>query len=473
MQTGRSNLAAALLVLALVNTGCGDNEPPQGEVRSGDRIRAMYFVDDAGTRIPRGWFDRQLGVECTWMGGEEPMCLPAYLGTNFFADAACTEPIAEVRPPLACDSAPAAYVAVWRDPCDENIADEVRTITDEPVPGPLVYQYSSWTGTCNPFPNDGAVTYRRTGTRLGPAQLVHGRVVNAGHGRIRTRTILGGDGTRVPSGAFDAELDVACWLDEDLGCLPSATHSGYAEDDACARPVARALLACGPPRYTATYAGGQLALYEGSELITSDPADELAVYSTYAPGDEPSAVCDPTTISAWEGTGLYRAGSPVDLDRLVPVERQVGLGGPTVPAWRVTGAHRELIGHHLAGTDLECHPEQIAPGLWRCLPYLSRVSRGVTYADDACTQPIAVAVGFDPAVDHLPAIERRSDGACGETLHPFALGAERPAGSTFRRGPDDTCVVLEQVVMGFDFRVFDVGAEATLAMFPTLTPIVE
>lgn len=69
---------------------CGDNEPAQGEVRSGARIRAMYYIDAEGDRIPRGWFDRERDAACEWTAGPSPYCIPTdRRDTNVYADVTC------------------------------------------------------------------------------------------------------------------------------------------------------------------------------------------------------------------------------------------------------------------------------------------------------------------------------------------------------------------------------------------------
>ncbi len=460
------------LALALI-AGCGDDTDPQPPTtRSGSRIRAMYFVDDAGDRILRGWFDRALGVECTWMAGDHPPCLPPYLGTNTFTDPGCTQPVAVVNPLGACSPPLPAYMAVWRDPCQEGVVDEVWTV-GEPVVLPTVYQYSSRQGTCNPHPTSPMETYYRAGRRLREGELVYGDVATLGGGRIRTQAIVGVDGSVVPGYAYDAELGATCYLDDDLACFPEGSWTSDAEDDACARPVAMEQTGCGAPGYIVAFDGTNRTLFTGGELITSDPAVAWEGFTNVDPATGEPSVCAPVRRSPRAGYGLYRGGAPVGVD-LVPVHRELDAGRSIQGSWRVAGEHRELVEYVDRERGAPCHPELVAAGGWRCVPYVNLMIPSFAYADPACFLPIPIAVGFGPGTEDDPSAIRTGDG-CGpaQLRAMYRTGPERPPGATYFQVAGRPCEPLDQTFMGIPFRVFEVGDPVTLAAFPRLTPIVE
>jgi hypothetical protein len=79
-------------------TDGGDGGPAPGDNVSGTRIRAVYLNGTDGSRAFDGWHDAQLGVDCSFVPAADGLtrCLPSGGPTvgNYYADAACTEPLA-------------------------------------------------------------------------------------------------------------------------------------------------------------------------------------------------------------------------------------------------------------------------------------------------------------------------------------------------------------------------------------------
>lgn len=454
-------------------SACGDNLMPEAGIRSGARLRAMYFTDAEGDRLFRGWFDRELGVECRWTGGDAPRCLPDLTPTSQFLDARCTEPLAEVldpAPPGACAAPPPGYVGVGRDPCDAAAIDEVWPLTGETVAVTVVYDYDATAGTCTPRePAATPRSYYRAGPKLDRDHFVRGTVAALGRARIRSRTILGDDGSMAPLGAFDTELGAACAPSEADGCVPDAARAVLAEDAACTRPVITAATACEPPAIISAGHGSSRTLFERGALVTADPERDLLLYdmSVFIAGQGWS--CSELTGRVNPGYGAYRAGREIPLTALAPAEARDGEGARIRPSWLVAGDHRELVGYRDAQLGFGCAPAQVAPGEWRCLPVLPYVTR-VFFADAACTEPLPLIFDFGEGPAGLPGTEAVPEGSCGRRLRAYAPGAERAPQSYYYRA-GGTCEPWG--TPDFPVHAFELGPEVSLEPFPALAPVTE
>ena len=141
-----------------------------------------------------------------------------------------------------------------------------------------IYQWSS--GGCTPTQPTSDTTYYRTKDSIGPERFVAGRVVELGGGRIKTRTIVGDDGSLAPAGAFDSDLDATCTVSSDrMQCIPAFVGSNIAEDTTCSLPIGVAPQSCAPPRYIGV-AHDQLRLWRTGELYTDDPTRVITVYDS-------------------------------------------------------------------------------------------------------------------------------------------------------------------------------------------------
>src|SRR5678815_848015 len=123
-------MGGILRVFALLASlaGCAATPAP-ADVASGSRLRAVWQVAD-GTRRLVGWHDTQLDLDCDfafYQHGRDHRCLPDVAQVfSYFADAACTEPVA-----LAFTTDPPHYgVSIPVDTCTTDttiyaLGDEV------------------------------------------------------------------------------------------------------------------------------------------------------------------------------------------------------------------------------------------------------------------------------------------------------------------------------------------------------------
>ena len=465
-------MSERLIVVAIASAlgACGDNEPPAGEIRSGARIRATYFETAEGDRIHRGWFDRELGVDCAW-SGDPPRCLPAHMTTTVYRNAACTEPVVEALPRDGCGDPAPDYVGAPRDPCDDAV-DQLWRIGGA-IAIDTVYGFDPRTDTCSPRPADPA-TYRyyAAGERVALETFVGGRVELLGRGRVRSRTIVGDDGALVPIGGVDTELGAGCRFDLEPVCYPEASYAWHAIDDACEVPVATAPAGCAPPAVIANNRVDPPALYARGELVTDDPEEVLRLYdmSILVAGEGWS--CAPFVGSVLPGFAMYRAGAPIASDGLVPVEEVVGEGARIAPEWLVAGGHRELAGHRDLALDQGCVPTEVSPDTWRCTPRSpSYVVWTYFYGDPDCTEVLPLTFEYGDESSGQPTFSRDQDDPCGWPLRAYELGAVRPPGTYFVPRPQgcEPYVFADNT----DLRAYEVGPETSLESYAALTPVVE
>ena len=313
-----SSVAACAVGLGLaagLGAGCGDNEQPQGVIKSGSRLRASYFVDDDGDRMFRGWFDRDLAGECTWSGGDAPRCLPARIATHQFRDADCREPVVPwTRDPSdICAPRPAGYLAIARDACAADAVDELWTVGPEAVVLGTVHDLDARTGTCTARTVEPTSTFLHGAERVALDRFVGGQPRDLGHGRIRTRSIVSDDGAVVPGRAFDTELGATCEPTVERGCFPASAAATFAEDDACDHPVLTVPTACSPTPYLYMPQTTPVSLFERGELVTSDPARDLVLYNMSFIIAGQGWSCSRSNVRLLPGFSLYRAGPTVPL----------------------------------------------------------------------------------------------------------------------------------------------------------------
>ncbi len=449
-------------VPAFVLLACG-SEAREG-IHSGSRLRAKFLVDADGDRMFQGFHDRDLDADCAWAGGDEPRCLPEHVGTITFRDAACSDPLLAATPG-ECSPVP-RYVTVGRDDCTDGAA-RVWHVGAQVAPA-QVFLLDTLSHACTPAAPDPSVMYYGAGEEVALDRFVGGSVVEQGQGRLRTRTIAGRDGSRLPRGAFDAALATACTpsLERSL-CMPTFLGTIFTTDAGCTFPAVGYPAACEPPRYIGI-AHDELELWELSEPLTPVPSQLYIQILVVATG----WTCSPVNVRVNPGALLYSSHARRPLADLAPVERVAGEGGGRLQSlWIAGDSYRSWDGFHDRTLDAECTPTEVAAGQWRCLPPMPQVSLYPMFPDPACSleAPPHAYVAADDVADHR-AIAWEPDGPCRSTAHLHELGAELASGSLYYR------TASECMQLSWDTsvqRVFMVGAEIPLDDYAVMTPMVE
>ncbi len=461
-------LVATCAAAAAAAVACGDNDLPQSHERSGSRIRAMYQVDAEGDRLFHGWYDQTLDRECVWSAGGDPRCLPAFEETAVFLDAQCQQPALErarAVPPQTEPPLP-AYLGVRRSPCAERPLLELSALTGAVVAPLFVWSLDASAGTCRGRAADYVTyAYYPTGEPLPPETFVGGEVANLGGGRIRTRTVVGDDGSLAPIEAFDTELGASCEPDLERGCVPAAAYASIAEDAACLRPIAAALNRCEPPAVIAHTRSDTVRLYRRGDVFTDDPEEVVTIFdmSVFITGQGWS--CTERQAQVIAGRTLYRAGAEISVDRLAQVADRTGEGRRLRPQWLQAGGHRAVYGYLDVAEGTTCSPTEVVPGVWHCLPDLRGIWRDFFYANATCSEPLAL--GFDYG-EHTPVIEtvRNDDGTWRPRL--YELGLERAPGTYFWTS-DEGCVPYSDG----EFTAHELGAEVSIDRYAPLALVTE
>ncbi|MCE9576166.1 MAG: hypothetical protein K8W52_23660 [Deltaproteobacteria bacterium] len=458
----RRVMGGMMMAGTLWTLGCADDALVQGEIRSGSRIRAVYWVDAEGDRLFKGWFDRERGEECEWTAGPHPRCVPDHAQAWMFADADCTEPVAFVFGTVgACPAAPPPYVGVQGDPCEPGSVGELWALSPEPIAPSVVYAWDPLNSGCTAYAtHPESETYYRVTTQVPLEEFVGGRGADFGGGRVKTRTVLGDDGTVAPGAPFDTDLDAICSPIVGASCEPEAMHSSYADDAACARPIGVTSATCAPPGYIA--ANDSPTTYVRRGALLSDTAGEtLSVFDDFA-------ACVPANLVVSAGAAVYRAGDALAPSALVPVTVEHGVGARLSPNWLIAGDHRRALGFYDLDLGAVCYPRAIMPAGLACVPPSFWVSRDRYFADSACTAPLPLIVEIGDAPHGFPALDQPN--GCDAIAHAYQRGAARsPSTYFFKSG--DAC--LPGTDLGTVVPTYELGAEVSLAMYATVTSATE
>lgn len=107
---------------------------PGGGFEAGSRLKVRAIVADDGARQPVGWFDSELGVECSFRPDAvgSTRCLPLAHNATYFADSGCNTPLVL----LSC-SATFAHAAVSPGGCGPG--QRIHTLGPSTTPPADVY----------------------------------------------------------------------------------------------------------------------------------------------------------------------------------------------------------------------------------------------------------------------------------------------------------------------------------------------
>jgi hypothetical protein len=141
--------------------------------QSGSRLKAKYYPGADGSKQFIGWHDSMLNIDCSFDTASDGMtrCLPQATGAGaVFADAACTQPLAEVT--KGC-TAP-AYIRSFTPGNGACAAgtDHLFAAGSLFTPGPTIYIGSPMQCTGVPSSNVGEFDLYQEGTEVDVTQYV-------------------------------------------------------------------------------------------------------------------------------------------------------------------------------------------------------------------------------------------------------------------------------------------------------------
>jgi len=216
----------------------GDAVPADapGGVSSGSRLRVMMLDGDEGSVVPDtrfGLYDTMLGAPCAFeqLPDTTWACVPRDLlvGTNTYADAACTIAAATTASPAAPPRG--CYTRYAVDGSDHVYATGMAL--------PQIYRMVS--GSCTAMPL--ATGYFSVGAEIPQSSLVPATVAVVPFGRLSYRQWVAADGARqLFDNLVDTSLDADCTIEPDIGqsdpvCGPTTVYQTRYSDAACTSPI--------------------------------------------------------------------------------------------------------------------------------------------------------------------------------------------------------------------------------------------
>jgi hypothetical protein len=289
-------------------------------------------------------------------------------------------------------------------------------------------------GACGAvIPEAGDDDGKSDGSGSGDADIVSGS-------RIRARLLTTADGLQLRTGLHDSERNEPCSFkpgpDGKLRCIPNVTQQLYGQfyylDAGCNEPLfVGPKLRCGDLPY----------LWKGE--------DDCGTYTLYRLGDEVPLPYQPGTnnvrINRRETDGTcvtftqgfqppeayaaYRVLEELPADAFVEGTESVVMAESRLTRRVITGSDGSkdsVYGMFDRERDQACHPSYAADGKVRCLPLQASIKLTDTFADGACTQPVAMTYGCDRDRPPPTVAEYDSSNACPQKVRIFSMGSKLP-----------------------------------------------
>jgi hypothetical protein len=429
--------------------------PANGVFVEGTRLKAVYQQVDGAPPLLMGWYDTQLGADCSFRDVGLPdgrlVCFPVSLDVptpTLFTDSACTQVLLEPFGGCGDDSfGGIKFVTLPTDgatcggpgrlfPIGPALTSAPAALFSlDPVNGPPTCGPSTTHKTSDPF----TLTLHTLGPEVSLDQLVSGtHSHDSGPGRIVPVSIVASDGSVQVAGSTSTQ-PVLAW-DNERGELVSADFGGDLldrwgpadqsvtefGDAACSVPVITSGPCGGPSKEFATMTdaatGCGLVLAAGHQVGAPVPNDG-ALYYSYANQCSVGTAIDPKVtlvsygaqIPATEYAEVTQARTGTGQVQLVRVGSADG--PPTYGLGFFDSVHR-----------WPCSPTPAADLMTRCLPTASW-QLGRFFSDAACTAPLAFPTGSGPPACDAPAVAGRMDpfianAPCGTVYgtHVYPLG---------------------------------------------------
>jgi len=386
-----------LLALASVSCiACGDNlAVPDYGVSGGTRLEPRFLDAGAGARVVRGWFDRELRVECFFDVATDGRirCLPSQANLPaVFGDAACTRPLT-ISP--ACAPVPTfAFGPSRATPhCGRSLSQPVQEVGA--VHAGSVFRKDFIDG-CVPqgvAPGDRAY---ELGVERDPTEFVGATLVAEGDARVVPYALVGDDGSKLLDGIWDTQRNGECGpTGSSELCAPVeiALHYDFMFSDAeCTKNDAAIDLSDARPCHPPT-----AVLGNGSQL--REIGAQIPVGSAYR-RDSAGGTCTPEI--PYDDETYWVEGAPIALESLASLSRVLdGNGRVRAERW-IDGAGQSLaVAKSFFDTDLKeaCSPRVFADGV-RCA-VSSAAQFGDGFLDAACKTPIMAWSGEKPRFGYM------------------------------------------------------------------------
>lgn len=291
---GRACSIGVALVAAA--SACGDNLPPDGETRSGSRLKLAWYVYEAGPREREtSWYyDAALRERCSptlWSDGNH-YCTPAH-GSAVYVSDACTRALGR---------------AVAGEPPAELFATQFRLASQPtPVPSrlfrrgnPAQAPLSIWektsTGCIGPMEPGDDFEYFELGAELAGDLVRIRRGEPEGIGELAVIYETSDDGLRVPAAYYHRGVASECTTPdrpnaETVACEPvAAMRASYFHEATCTDVVLGTPSLVPPPlAYVDTAATGCRTFYLVGDEVSAPPLyerNDLGCHTIAAPAGQ-------------------------------------------------------------------------------------------------------------------------------------------------------------------------------------------
>lgn len=490
-----------MVAVAAVLSACGSSpsvtKPPPGSdpFVEGTRLKVRWVQAPGAPRVFAGWFDQQLGENCSFEesyvqvgllhpAGSVQYCRPAFTSAtgDLFADPACAEPVASVP----CGDV--HYVELPpADSSDCAAVSRLFAVADPVTPGTI---YARRSGVCAPLAADdpeAQTSLHRLAAEVGVNALVSAQVQNeSGSASVVRSWLVASDGSRQVVGAWDTrrqervfppgwQPSVASGAAGKWEPVQVAERLGTARvfSDADCTMAAATVSACGDVTVRSAFqrrqgaCGLEASYYEAGGILGAGMAFVV---------DGSTTACRPATGSDLPVDGQVMAvGDEIPASSFADVQAfEQGTGQVRV---RTPGSDADAIG---AGQQVlfdtahaaVCEGFLAADGVLRCLPSIITAS---AYADAACSMPVLVisptACDPTPAAPSVVGLQEQiSLNACGPQykVHELAVGADHSRTEVYYVDAAGNCRLTPPgVFQGSD--VFDLGPEVAPDAFAELT----
>jgi len=487
-------IGGACVAIALVSCGGGGggrSGPPAGaDFTEGSRLIARWFQAPGAPPVLVGWYDPQLRFNCSFSpayhrpgraheGGGDFYCLPFLTsGTgDLFADAGCTQPVAEVD----CQSSLVELPAT-ADTCD---ATDRFFYVGAPIAGASTFVKTS--AGCDPIASSGRsldLPYHKLGAEIPLGSFVHARITaEAGGGRIVRTVMSADDGSSQAWGARDS-LRGENVFSPDFGSRTATVGPGKWEPEQVAQVTSD------NPLFADAACSQAAATFEACGSVTvktvskTESTDCGTTTSYYAAGAL-------TAAQVYAGSpascGPAFPGGATDTQRFVVVDAQMSSNsfadvrsieqGSDRVHLMVPGTDDGPIGGSSAylfdtQTGARCVPVRGADNRLRCMPEFSSSN---LWADAACSVPVwAVSPAPNGCPNESPSMlgidEIVTSNACGTAFrrHAFPVGARESGIALFSGGGmGQSCDQLPAMIADM-LVVHDLGAELPASSFVEL-----
>lgn len=429
-----------LLLAACGRYGFADLADSAGS--GGTRLKQEYAVYDGTLRQPTDLYDTQLATRCTPTDTVAGMrCLPSG-GFVYYADAACTQPIAQ---PSTADP---------RFAFPDSYGPTANAYTfGASVGTPAMVYATQFSGVCQAETPPAGELFSLTD--IGFTMFAQLTPTFGSEGRLVSQTLVADDGFRTSAALHDTLAGADCFgtvFDDGDACFLYPTDLSETYDDSgCTHYVENAYV---PVSFAIQWPAAPVC--KTTDMVMRPVTAELPRTTPVWVDIPGSNNCAQTAVpAAWR---LFDLGAPISL---APVTRAPVPGGRMQLITSTANGARGIDGSDVwdSQLSLECSPQVAADGVTRCLPSAQYATSAGYFTDAGCTQPIVGAgVSTTQCPSYSVTLLRDTNGGSNTRIFHAVLHA-----GTIYGGTPANCQAYQNQLF------YTEGAELSADMFAAVT----